>query len=310
MGDFVRRRPLLVFYILSVLIAMLVIIWSIWLSLRDPSSALAIGNMVTQIAEGPGFTNIVTIFEFALQTPMLFAIFVFASAPTIAAFIVVLFGAGGGLKLWLSRLKPVGPDGSLKSSAWLYAGLLAVYAAGFGVYDFVGGPDVDISVRLAGFGTSVVFGALIGLFVDEGGTLEEMGWRAFAWPLLQDRLRTPLFAAVVLGILHWAWHLPREAPGLLGGMQMGTFLFNQLVFVILCIALAIVAGNCVNRTGGSVWPAIFVHGGTNVWGKGVGDFAAPSFGFLDLRTLLVIVIALIVIGFAGRQLGRPVAPAS
>ena len=304
MGKFFKGHPLLAHYLLSVAIAVGVIAWSVWLALRDPASTSVIGTMVTEILAGPRYPNIVTIFEHAVRTPMLFAIFIFATAPTVAALIVAACGGGGGLRRLLSRLKPVGPEGNLRTSAMLYAGLLAVYGAGFAVYDFVGGPGVDISVRLAGFGTSVTVGALIGLFVDEGGSLEELGWRGFEWPLLQGAMSTPLMAALVLGVLHWAWHLPREAPGLLGGVAIDTFLVNQIVFMVLCIALAVVAGFCVNRTGGSVWPAIFVHGGTNVWSKGVGDFAAPSFGFLDLRTLLVVTIAIAVALIAGRQLGR------
>ena len=257
-----------------------------------------------QAVEGSGrHLHIGTIGAEALRNPLLLGIFVFAAAPSIAALVAAAAGGGGGIARLLARLKPVGPDGRLAPALLLYAALLAVYAAGFAVYDFVAGPGVAIGGNLRLLGGSLIIGALLALFLDEGGSLEELGWRGFAWPLLLAR-HVPLIAAVLLGVLHWAWHLPREVLSIMGGVALAGWALNQAVFLLLCIALAVVAGFAVNRTGGSVWPAVFVHGGSNVWSKALGMHAAPTAGVLDLRTLLLVLLALLIAAIAGRSLGR------
>jgi uncharacterized protein len=303
MKAFARNRPLLAFYLIALAIASAVIAFTVLRYITDPASAGAIPALVQAVDATGQHMHIGTIGVEAMKTPMLFGIFIFAAAPTIAALIVAALGGGGGLRLLLSRLKPIGPEGRLRPAILLYAGLLAVYAAGFAVYNFVAGPGVTIGNNLAILGGSVAVGALYALFLDEGGTLEELGWRGFAWPILMQR-HAPLLAAVILGILHWAWHLPREVLSIMGGIALPLWALYQFVFLILCIALAIVCGFAVNRTGGSVWPAIFVHGGTNVWSKALGEHAAPSFGVIDLRTLLVVFIAILLVAVAGRNLGR------
>ncbi len=306
---FVLRRPVLAHFLLSFLIASLVVAWSIARFIADPASAAAMGTMVANIMAGDWYINIVTIGRETLRDPSLAGIFVFAAAPAIAALILAGLGAGGGLRRLLGRLNPVGPDRSRADALKLYAGLLAVYALGFAAYEFVAGPGVDAGARLRGAGVGLTFGALLALFLDEGGTLEELGWRGFAWPLLQQAMRTPLAAALLIGVIHWAWHLPREVPTLMSGMPLATWIVGQSVFLYLCVLLAIVAGYCVNRAGGSVWPAVFVHGGTNAWAKGMGDHVAATANLIDLRTLLLTLIALTILLVAGRQLGRA-APAA
>ncbi len=303
MRGFAQRRPLLAYYLLALAIASAVMVYSITMFIIRPETANGLAVLGDNIMAGPWYINIVTIAVEVGKQPVLFGIFIFAAAPSIAALVVAGLGGGGGLSRLLGRLKPFGPARPVSQALWLYAALLGVYALGFAVYDFVAGPGVDPYDRLRAVGGWAVFGAVLGLFLDEGGSLEELGWRGFAGPLLQDRYR-PLLGAVILGVLHWGWHLPREAPALLGGAPLGNWAVGQAVFLILCIALAIVAMYACNRAGGSVWPGIFVHGGSNVWSKAVGDAAAPSFGILDLRTLLIIVIAIIITASAGRRLGR------
>lgn len=298
-----QTRPLLAFYLLALAIASAVMAWTVFLYITDPASAGALPALVAAVEASGQHMHIGTIAAEAAKNPLLLGIFVFAAAPSIAALTIAALGGGGGLRLLLARLKPVGPESRLRPAITLYLGLLAVYAAGFLVYDFVAGPGVSIGSNLRLLGGSLVAGALIALFLDEGGTLEELGWRGFAWPILQAR-HTPLLAAILLGILHWAWHLPREVLSIMGGVALPLWALYQGIFLILCIALAVVAGFAVNRTGGSVWPAVFVHGGTNVWSKALGVHAAPTAGVLDLRTLLLVLIALVIAALAGRQLGR------
>ena len=300
MANFARRRPVLAYYLLALTIAISVVVFGIVMFALQPASASLMSDLSTAIYDGPGYANVASIFAEMLRHPLLLTVFVFASAPTVAAWAVS--GATGTRARWLARLRPGGPDGA---HPWaLYAGLLAAYALGLALFNWVAGPGVDGLDRLRWTGLGPAIGAAIGLFIDEGGCLEELGWRGFAWPLLQDKLRSPLVAALALGTMHWAWHLPREVFTLLGGVDPVSFALNQGVFLILCIALAICAGFAVNRAGGSVWPAIFVHGGSNVWSKAPGTHVAASFGLIDLRTLLLIFAAIVIVAFAGARLGR------
>ena len=316
MRRFAQKRPVLAFYLLALLIVCAVMAFSITMFILRPETAAALGTLGQDIMAGPWYINIITIAEEVAKQPVLTGIFIFAAAPSISALVIAGLGGGGGLKRLLARFNPFGPERSKADALMLYAGLLGVYALGFAVYDFVAGPGVDPFDRLRATGGGlvwgVVFGALLGLFLDEGGSLEELGWRGFAGPVLQDSMRSAWLAAVLLGVMHWAWHLPRELVAVLGPFDAGLFLVNQTVFLILCIALSICAMYGVNRSGGSLWPAIFIHGGTNVWSKAMSDAAAPSFGVLDLRSLLVIFAALVITVFAGRRLGRanpPLRPA-
>jgi hypothetical protein len=304
MNRFSHRRPVLAFYLLALLIASLVMIWTVYRFTTDPASAGMLGEMVTGIYASGQYINIASMLPHALARPDLLGVFIFAAAPSISAVIVAARGGGGGLKVLAGRLRPVGANTTRRRAIAVYCGMLAVYAAGFAAYDFVAGPGTTITDRLAMFGGSVLLGAAVGLLMDEGGTLEELGWRGFAWPLLQAAMKHPLRAAMLLGTLHWAWHLPREVLTLLGGVDPGSFLLTQGVFWALCLALAVVAGYCVNLAGGSVWPAVLVHGGTNLWSKALSDHVAPSFGLIDLRTLILFMLALVIALAAGRQLGR------
>jgi hypothetical protein len=108
----------------------------------------------------------------------------------------------------------------------------------------------------------------------------------------------------VLGILWWAWHLPRELPGLLGGADPARFLELQALFLSLCIAETIVCGLAVNLTGGSVLPAILIHGGSNVWSKAAGGPMYAATDGIDVRTVIILLGAAIVLWRFGPRLGR------
>jgi membrane protease YdiL (CAAX protease family) len=150
---------------------------------------------------------------------------------------------------------------------------------------------------------AVVLSLLIGAVIDEGGTLEELGWRGFALPQLIDRMASPLTATVLLGVLWWAWHLPREITTLMGGAELPEFFLGQTKFLILCLALSVVITYVFLRTGGSVWAGILIHGGTNVWSKALGAPANRLAGE-DVRTIIVAVIAILILIATGGRLGR------
>jgi hypothetical protein len=316
--NFVRSRSVAVHYVLSLSIALIVIGVQIELALRNPDLAKMIPDLWKWVDVHRVYINIVSIARFAAEGhAVAFLIFVFASAPSVAAIIVSSVGFGPkGLATLLGRFKPWASEADRPRALLAYLLMLAVFLGGLALCLYLvvkEGKASDYGLALDNFGGSLLTFiplAVLGAFLDEGGSLEELGWRGFVLPQLQAKLGSPLRATIVLAVIWWSWHLPRDIPGLIGGENLQQFAINQAIFFSLIVALAIVATCMVNMTGGSVLPAIFIHGGTNVWSKGVlthgvHGVLTPA---LDVRTLIVYGLAVVVLCVAGPRLAwRPAA---
>ncbi len=301
-------RQLVYFYLLAVTITVLVMA-AVFIS----GSMSMMDDLFSYLQETVQYPNVVSIGLFGLlQNPWALLILLFAGAPTLAAILVCAFAGRGQLRLLLSRYKPVGPDAGTEHAATVYAALFGIYALVLCLYIAVAlatGTSEASTRMLQSLGGSViliVIWSAIAPFLDEGGLLEELGWRGFAWQGLQARLASPLMAALVLGFLWWAWHLPRELPGLLGGAELLPFLKLQGLFLLLCIAETIVCGLAVNMTGGSVLPAILIHGGSNVWSKAAGAPMYAATGNIDVRTVIMVIAAVLILWRFGPRLGRSI----
>jgi membrane protease YdiL (CAAX protease family) len=81
----------------------------------------------------------------------------------------------------------------------------------------------------------------------DGPIQEELGWRGFALPRLQER-HLPLVASAILGVLVVIWHVPLILLGMLPAYALfGTFAFT------------IVFGWLFNNTQGSVLMTLIAH---------------------------------------------------
>lgn len=317
MRTLARRFPFLFYYVAALAIAVSVMVIYAALVALDPTRASMMATMFQWVESHRLYSNAFTIARFAGSTGTWSAllILVFAVAPTVAACLTVASRDGtAGLRRWAARLKPAGSGVSAVQAGRTYALLAVVYGVGLAWYLWLTwryGTPAEFSrvwATLGGSLPAVLAVAAIGPFLDEGGLLEEMGWRGYALPLFQERM-SPLSAAVVLGLLWGAWHLPREVLQL-GGVSLSGWLGGQGMFALLTVSLSIVIAYFVNRTGGSVLPAIIIHGGTNVWSKAASGQAHAMF-HTDVRTWIVVAGALAVVGCAGRNLGRtPVAAAA
>jgi len=213
-------------------------------------------------------------------------VFVAVYAPNIAA-IVVSAGTEGvaGVRELLSRLF------RWRVGIWWYVVVL------------VGIPALSLCARvlaaaLIGGPIAIHFPSARGLllailgavFLDPGPLGEELGWRGYALPRLMVG-RSALSAAVILGLIWGAWHLPAF---LLPGMPQSRIAI--VPFMIGSVAVSILMTWVYNSTGGSVLLTILMHLMFNVSTGGVTD------AFLRLiSTVIVSAAAIIVVAVEGPQ---------
>ena len=313
-----KRHAFWVYYGLAVLIASLVVLAR---SLFDDSSALP--RYWAFLEENALYGNLISLIRFGAEEPFwAWSGRFFGGAPTIAAIIVVVLVWGRpGLRHLFSRLKPWRNGVTWREGCKVYGLMALIYAGLIGFFTTMvahyGEPDelkTYISV-LGGAPIAIYLTLLLGTLIDEGATLEELGWRGFALPLMLNRMANPLSASVLLGILWWLWHFPREIPTLFGDGDIFQLLYKgsymrfvvaQLCFVWLTIALSILCTYAFNLTGGSALTAIIIHGGTNALSKASGSFMSNfSFDFpMDVRGIIVTLMAIAVLVVAGPKLGQ------
>jgi membrane protease YdiL (CAAX protease family) len=101
------------------------------------------------------------------------------------------------------------------------------------------------------------------LVFDTGPLGEEFGWRGFALPRLLRRMR-PLPAALLLGVIWGAWHLPTFFIQTLSQSEL-----SVLLFFVNVLALSIIMSGLYLRTRGDMLLMILVHLMANYCG-GIG----------------------------------------
>jgi membrane protease YdiL (CAAX protease family) len=124
---------------------------------------------------------------------------------------------------------------------------------------------------------------------------EEIGWRGFALPRLQERFGV-LAAVGTLGVVETIFHLPiffnngSSQAGGQNGTPFGAFLLTSVFAVFLFVWL-------YNHTRGSLLIATAFHASMNAWSK-ILPFPAtsPSFFWLLAAAQLVVIATVLVIG--------------
>ena len=315
-----RKHPFLTYYVLAWIIAGIVTVigetWGAKSPAADPMSYWHFAQSHHMVM------NAISIAYFGFTTggPFVFLVFFFGGAPSISALVTsaVAWGKPGLMRL-LSRFKPW-RRGVTAREAWrVYGTLLYVYLLVFGFFIWhtaTYGTSENKEHVWSALGSSIAFAIpilLLSLFADEGGSFEELGWRGFGLPYLQQRFRVPLVAAVVLGVLWWGWHLPRELPLIISGhswpsgeaLHWGPWLLGEAKFLSYTIVLSIVIAYCFNLTGGSVWPAIFIHGGSDAWGKSGAQtaFFTQAHWPIAINEAILAAFVVPILIFAGPRLG-------
>lgn len=281
MGGLIRRHPFWTFYALAVLTAFAVWVYLMVMEVvaSPPGESLFAGffeDLADIRAAHPVLhhhgDSVLLYLSGYLAMPIGFAGFFFPFAPTLAAVVVTWWGHGArALGALISLYKPIHGALSWRDGLQIYAVLFALIVC-VPTFHFIRDAAMNDGVNAASFAAALgvtdwglfITTTLVALFLNQGALLEELGWRGYAQPVLMERLSSPLVAALVLGLAWALWHFPREVPPLLSGEQtlMDVALWHA-VFIPSCCAMSVVAAYFVNITGGSVLPAIFLHGSLN-----------------------------------------------
>ncbi|MGQ4555219.1 CPBP family glutamic-type intramembrane protease [Halobellus sp. GM3] len=209
---------------------------------------------------------------------------------------VVVAATGGSLRQWVSQAFAW----NIGARWWALAfGLpLVVLVVGSALFVALGGP-----IDLGSFASPAIYLFVLAWGIVWGGGQEELGWRGFMLPLLQERY-SALSASLLVGVAWAAWHLPLllNATTTHGGWGPS----QQVLWLFTIVAGSILWTWMYNGTGGSVLAVAVFHAGINAMGLyhpadmdallpgGVPDpwlnFLAELTGAVPLVALAVIVV--------------------
>lgn len=170
------------------------------------------------------------------------------------------------------------------------AATLVARALGAPLPDFSAPPIVDLSPlppELEGVGPWPLLPFLFLQNLLIGSAMgEELGWRGFALPRLQDRM-SALSASLVLGLLWGAWHVPLYFTV---GHPLPDVFFGWILLSI--VADAVLFTWVFNHTRGSLVPALLFHASIATTGLFLAS-AEGSFGIaVALKWAVVLAIVL------------------
>jgi uncharacterized protein len=293
----IQKRPLIWFYIISVLIEIAIIPVFYFTGTADT----LMGALET--SKIPFKTDLVTAFRVILAVPAAFPGVFLAIAQVAAVDIAVLivakiaYGQQGITNLktrfrfwrkdiaWQRALKIWGLCVILFSFINLAAaGLNRLMFPAFFVWDVNWSP-IHLLVSLG-----------IAMFLDAGGLFEENGWRGFALPLLLQRF-SPLKATIILGLLWGFWHFPVKFD-LFNAFGLTEGLLYLSVFTLRLIFVSILMTHFWNRLGQTTLIAIAMHGLINdsmgLGGRLESETFVPQL-FTEINLLIPTAIAAIMI---------------
>jgi uncharacterized protein len=258
----VRRHQLPAFFVLTFAIS-----WTLWLALA--AAALPITTTTGAVL------NVVAI-----------------AGPSIAAVLLTIGLGQGQLRelltgFYLSRLVPRWSAVALGLPLAMMAIAIAASVA------FLGAPRPNLTAGVMG----VLLVEIVRILFLGGPLGEELGWRGFALPRLQQH-RTALTSSVLLGLVWGLWHIPLyfvPGTGQHEILRTGTSpAFAIGGFVGWTIGLSVLFTWLFNQTHGSLIVVILFHAAVNLAAflpAAVGSTGAASL----LNVLLTWIVAIMVV---------------
>lgn len=258
----------------------------------------------------PWTSNLWDVTRLAIAEPGLWIMLVGSAVPTLAALVVLAVGRDASeWRAFLRRWRPVGSSNEAGAAhlaiyTLLVVGVLACLIVSFWIRNWIAPGEFVRPENLWSWNLllALAFAALL----DQGAVLEEGGWRGYAQPLLEDLLEGPVRAALIVGVVWSLWHVPRDViTGVIDRLGIVTYLFLYLpAFTLGTFSVSIVAAWFMNRLGGSLIPAIMVHGLTNdaVGFSGMTDIERALTPDAQLsRAVPTLVFALLLILWSARR---------
>ena len=199
--------------------------------------------------------------------------------PPIAAVVVVAASSGrAGLRRLLRGLL------AWRLGAWYLVLLLPLPVVVAAVLYMVA--TGQAALELAGVGHWLLLPVMMLGGILLGGS-EEIGWRGYLLPRLQDRIGA-LTASLIIGIVWAAWHAPLF---LLETTSQAAF--SPTWFTLHAVALTVLLTWMYNGSGGNLLLAVLFHGVINGWYNAVVAGVAPeaAAGFLGPVAVLLTLIA-------------------
>ena len=273
----------------------------------------SLDEAAARASEKTGLTwtsNLLVVLQMSFAEPTLFALLIGSLVPAIAAVLTLTFmSRPNRWREFFGRLNPL--RGTRTASALVTYGLIFVVLIPvlllvLYLRQLTGGNYVG---SLTAFNLSAVAMVLTLAFLDQGAVLEELGWRGFAAPELQKTMSSPLAVALIIGVFWGLWHLPRDiTTGVIDRLGILDYLVFYLPsFLMGTISVSIIAAYFMHRVGGSVIPAVMVHGITNdsVGISGTASIveALTPYHQFTKNSLLALVAITIVVA-VGSSLGR------
>lgn len=132
------------------------------------------------------------------------------------------------------------------------------------------------------------------------GLSEEVGWRGYLLPKLQERV-TPFTAAIILAVIISFWHWNPQAPGELFVFHEGAYVWGVYPVMVERLLISVPIGFVItwlfNRSNGSLPVMMVFHSASNTsyfWVKGV--FGVTGADFFRMGFLIVFWISGLVFG--------------
>ena len=253
-------------------------------SLRQKASHRPIGTFLAVLALYSGLVFAGLYWTFGSAIPTL-GVMLYAWAPMVSAGVTVWL-VDESVRDWLGQLR------NLRAGIHWYLIGIAIMMLGTEAETIVavllGG---DVAVPYAPISNYIfIFG--ITLFL--AGALEELGWRGFLQPRLQQRF-SALRASIVIGVVWGLWHVPM----ILTGTGDFTVFWEYMLNIV---AMSVILGWLYNNTGGALPAVMIAHASHNMprIGDAAGDVPAV-FDILSGDTVFYLLCASIIALYAGSQ---------
>lgn len=230
---FIRRRPLISFFLLANLLS-----WAAWLPYI--LSATGLGVLDFTFPSLLGSTQVAGVLPGAYLGPI------------VAAFIVTVVADGKeGVRRWVGRM-------TKWRVSWVWYVGTAVGVPAAIIITGLALSHEDIHMPPVAVLVAYLPGLLFQMVTT--GLAEEPGWRDFALPRLQRRFG-PLVATFILGPLWGLWHMPLFLSEWGGWPDVTWMRVGE--FVALCCVFSVIVTWVFNRTGQSLPLVMLLHVSVN-----------------------------------------------